>query len=234
MNTTKVETTQQLIQKANSQIILFTIPSATGDPMYKRIFTTLTVSALLASLLLFGAGCSKKNVVPPETAGSDADAAGGKNKYPLAEGGFSQERMPKVGTLDDKMGNNSSFADQQSDEYKRKHGRCSDNLFPVYFDFDQAGIRPDMVQVVTRNAEYLKTVPGKRVVIEGNSDERGTNEYNMALGERRAINVQQYLTNMGIDAGRMQTLSYGEEKPLFTGQDEEAYSGNRRVDFIIK
>jgi len=104
----------------------------------------------------------------------------------------------------------------------------------VYFDFDQAGIRPDMVQVVTRNAEFLKTVPGKRVVIEGNSDERGTNEYNMALGERRAINVQQYLSNVGIDAGRMQTLSYGEEKPLFTGQDEEAYSGNRRVDFIIK
>jgi peptidoglycan-associated lipoprotein len=56
----------------------------------------------------------------------------------------------------------------------------------------------------------------------------------MALGERRAINVQQYLSNMGIDAGRMQTLSDGEEKPLFTGQDEGAYSGNRRVDFILK
>ncbi len=204
--------------------------------MNKRIITTLTLSALLASFLLMGTGCSKKNVIPPENSGSEADAAGGKNiKYPLSEGSFSQDHLPKVGTLDDKqMGNSSSYADQQSDDFKRKHGRCSDNLFPVYFDFDQAGIRPDMVPVVTRNAEYLKTVPGKRVVIEGNSDERGTNEYNMALGERRAINVQQYLTNMGIDARHMQTLSYGEEKPLFTGQDEEAFSGNRRVDFVIK
>jgi peptidoglycan-associated lipoprotein len=204
--------------------------------MSKRIITTLTLSALLATFLFWGTGCSKKTVIPPEKTGSEADAAGGKNiKYPLSEGGFSQEHMPKVGTLDDKqMGNSGSYADQQSDEYKRKHGRCSENLFPVYFDFDQAGIRPDMIPVITRNAEYLKTIAGRRVVIEGNSDERGTNEYNMALGERRAINVQQYLTNMGIDARGMQTLSYGEEKPLFTGQDEEAYSGNRRVDFIIK
>ncbi|MBU1568636.1 MAG: peptidoglycan-associated lipoprotein Pal [Proteobacteria bacterium] len=204
--------------------------------MNKKNITILSLSALLVSFLLFGVGCSKKTVIPPENSGSEADAAGGKNfQYPLAEGSFSQENLPKAGTLDDKqMGNIGSYADQQSDEFKRNHGRCSDSLFPVYFDFDQAGIRPDMVQVVTRNAEYLRTVPGGRVVIEGNSDERGTNEYNMALGERRAINVQQYLTNMGIDARRMQTLSYGEEKPLFTGQDEEAFSGNRRVDLIIK
>jgi peptidoglycan-associated lipoprotein len=202
--------------------------------MNKRIFTTITISALLASFILLSSGCGKKTVIPPESTG-EGDAASKNIKYPLAEGGFSQDRLPKSGTLDDKqMGGVGSYADQQSDEYKRLHGRCSENLFPVYFDFDQAGIRSDMVQVVTRNAEYLKTVPGKRVVIEGNSDERGTNEYNMALGERRAINVQQYLTNMGIDARRMQTLSYGEEKPLFTGQDEDAYSGNRRVDFILK
>ena len=201
--------------------------------MNKRILTSLTCSVLMASFLLLGAGCSKKSVTPPET-GSDADAAGKNIKYPLSEGGYSQDRLPKTGTLDDKTGNMGSYADQQSDEYKRLHGRCSENLFPVYFDFDQAGIRPDMVQVVTRDAEYLKTVAGKRVVIEGNTDERGTNEYNMALGERRAINVQQYLTNMGIDAGRMQTLSYGKERPLFMGQDETAYSGNRRVDLILK
>ena len=203
--------------------------------MKTRLLTHISISTMLMCLLLLGVGCSKKSVNPPENTGAN-DAAGGKNiKYPLSEGGFSQDHLPKTGTLDDKqMANGGSYADQQSDDYKRLHGRCSENLFPVYFDFDQAGIRPDMVQVITRNAEYLKTVPGKWVVIEGNSDERGTNEYNMALGERRAINVQQYLTNMGIDAGRMQTLSYGEEKPLFTGQDEEAFSGNRRVDFILK
>lgn len=203
--------------------------------MKKGKITLLVFSLFITSLLFLGTGCSKKTVIPPENAGG-ADSAGGKNiAYPLAESGFSQDNLPKTGTLDDKQfSGNANFADSQSDEYKRLHGRCSENLFPVYFDFDQAGIRPDMVQVVTRNAEYLNKVPGGRIILEGNSDERGTNEYNMALGERRAINVQQYLTNMGIDAGRMQTLSYGEEKPLFLGQDENAYSGNRRVDLIIK
>ncbi len=204
--------------------------------MNKKLITTLTLSALMASLLLFGTGCSKKNVIPPESvAGSGSDGSGKNIKYPLAEGGYSQENMPREGTLDDKQfGNGNNNADNQSDEYKRKHGRCSDNLFPVYFDFDQAGIRSDMVQTVTNNAEYLKTIPGQMVVIEGNTDERGTNEYNLALGERRAMNVQQYLTNMGVDPRRMRTVSYGEEKPLFTGQDEEAYSGNRRADLIAK
>ena len=72
------------------------------------------------------------------------------------------------------------------------------------------------------------------MIIEGNSDDRGTNEYNLALGERRAINSRQYLINLGIAADRMRTLSYGEERPLFFNADEEAYSMNRRVDFIAK
>ncbi len=90
-----------------------------------------------------------------------------------------------------------SDADQQSDEYKRIHGRSSANLSPIYFDFDQAGVRPNMTDVLVRNAEYLRTIPGSMVIIEGNSDERGTNEYNLALGERRALNSRQYLINLG-------------------------------------
>jgi peptidoglycan-associated lipoprotein len=72
------------------------------------------------------------------------------------------------------------------------------------------------------------------VILEGNSDERGTNEYNLALGERRAINTRQYLINLGVAADRIRTLSYGEERPLFPGQDEDSYSMNRRVDFVVQ
>ena len=169
---------------------------------------------------------------------------GGKDiNYPKANGGgYSENSLPTEGSLDDQKtagqgGNGTSMmsdADQQSDEYKRIHGRCSDNLSPIYFDFDQAGVRPNMTEVLTANAEYLKSVPGTTVTIEGNSDERGTNEYNLALGERRAINSRQYLINLGIAADRMRTLSYGEERPLFLGQDEESYSMNRRVDFVAQ
>ena len=160
--------------------------------------------------------------------------------YPRADGGYSEDSLPTEGSLDDKNGfgqggtSMMSDADQQSNEYKRIHGRCSENLSPIYFDFDQAGVSPGMTEVLAANAEYLKSVPNAMVTIEGNSDERGTNEYNLALGERRAINSRQYLINLGIAADQMRTLSYGEERPLFEGRDEEAYGMNRRVDFIAQ
>lgn len=201
--------------------------------MKKRLSRTLAFSAVIGSLVLFGAGCGKKTIIPPDgSAGSEIP--GGKDiNYPMAEGGYSEDSLPREGSLDDSTGGGlMSAADQQSDEYKRIHGRSSENLSPIYFDFDQAGVSPGMTEVLITNAEYLKTIPDTRVTIEGNSDERGTNEYNLALGERRAINTRQYLINLGIAADRMRTLSYGEERPLFLGQDEDAYSMNRRVDFI--
>lgn len=213
--------------------------------MKKRLSRTLALSALIGSFLLFGVGCGKKTVIPPDSdqGATGSEMSGGKDiNYPLAEGGYSEENLPVEGTLDDsntfgQAGYDSEMmlpADQQSDEYKRMHGRSSANLSPIYFDFDQAGVRPGMTEILIQNAEYLKTIPGAMVVIEGNSDDRGTNEYNLALGERRAINSQQYLINLGIAADRMRTLSYGEERPLFFNQDEDAYSMNRRVDFIVK
>lgn len=208
--------------------------------MKKKLSKALTLSALIGTLLLFGAGCSKKNVIPPdsEPGSADSEMSGGKDiNYPMAEGSmYSEENMPTEGSLDDTSRSDQAGGgvDQQSDEYKRLHGRSSVGLSPIYFDFDQAGVRPDMTDVLVRNSDYLRTIPGIIVVLEGNSDERGTNEYNLALGERRAINAQQYLVNLGIDPRSMRTVSYGEEKPLFPGQDEDAYGMNRRVDFVVK
>ncbi len=212
--------------------------------MKKRLSRTLALtalSALVGSFLLFGAGCSKKTVMPPEGAGSDM-SGGTDINYPKASGGYSEDSLPTEGTLDDQKGSGQagsgtsmmSDADQQSDEYKRLHGRCSANLSPIYFDFDQAGVRPNMTEVLAANAEYLKSIPGTMVTIEGNTDERGTNEYNLALGERRAINTRQYMINLGIPGDNIRTLSYGEERPLFMGHDEDAYSMNRRADFIAQ
>ena len=208
--------------------------------MKKSFSRNLALSALIGSFLLFGAGCGKKTVIPPDGQSSiGTEMTGGKDiNYPRADGEFSEDSLPVVGNLDDSIApdqiSNGLEADQQSDEYKRIHGRSSANLSPIYFDFDQAGVSPGMAEILISNAEYLKTIPQSVVIIEGNSDERGTNEYNLALGERRAINSRQYLINLGIAADRMRTLSYGEERPLFLTQDEEAYSMNRRVDFVVK
>jgi peptidoglycan-associated lipoprotein len=202
--------------------------------MKTSIHTTLVLSALLGSLLMVG-GCGKKNVIPPDSQTDGAMSGGTDINYPVAQGGYSEDNLPAEGTLDDSGGIGMGLsADMQSDEYKRTHGRSSENLFPIYFDFDQAGVRPDMTDVLAQNAEYLISIPGVRVVIQGNCDERGTSEYNLALGERRAINTQQYLLNLGIDTDRMRTVSFGEEQPLFIGQDEESYGYNRRVDFVIE
>lgn len=207
--------------------------------MKKKIVSTLALSVIVGTFVLFSSGCSKKNVIPPMSdagiGGSDM-SAGKDITYPMAEGGYSEDTMPAEGSLDDTAMSGGSgmglSADQQSDEYKRLHGRSSENLSPIYFDFDQAGVRPDMTDVLIRNANHLNSFPGTIVVIEGNCDDRGTNEYNLALGERRAINAQLYLLNLGVDPERMRTVSYGEEKPLFPDQNEEAYSLNRRVDFV--
>ena len=111
-------------------------------------------------------------------------------------------------------------------------GRTSGPMLPVYFDFDKSDIRADQVERVENNAAFLKknTV---RIRIEGNCDERGTNEYNLALGERRAQSAKKYLVNLGVDDARLDTVSWGEEKALLFGHDEISWAQNRRDDFVI-
>ena len=124
--------------------------------------------------------------------------------------------------------------DNESVAYKKKHGRSSTQLRPVYFDFDKSNIRNDQVPYIEHNAEYLKSNVASKLLIEGNCDEQGTNEYNLALGERRAMNAKKFLIKLGVDSSRMRTVSYGEERPLFTGSEESDYSYNRRDDFILE
>jgi len=107
-------------------------------------------------------------------------------------------------------------------------------LESVYFDFDKSNIRGDASQVLQNNATLLKNAQGIKVRIEGNCDERGTNDYNMALGERRANSARDYLVNLGVDKNLLITVSYGEEKPICTEQNEACWSKNRRVDFIVE
>jgi len=104
---------------------------------------------------------------------------------------------------------------------------------PVYFDFDKSFIRPEYRPTLTEKAEFLKDNPNVHIRIEGNCDERGTNEYNLALGERRAESAKGFLASLGISPDRIETISYGEERPLAAGHNEDSWSQNRRDDFVI-
>ena len=106
-------------------------------------------------------------------------------------------------------------------------------LQPVYFDFDQSFIRDEAKAVMKANAEWLKAHPQSNIKIEGNCDERGTREYNQALGQRRAANAKKYLTDMGISGRRILLVSYGKEKPACTESTESCLQKNRRDEFVV-
>ena len=108
------------------------------------------------------------------------------------------------------------------------------NLKDVYFDFDKSDIRPPDAKILDANAAWLKTRGNDLVLIEGHCDERGTNEYNLALGERRARATMNYLLAQGLPAGRITIISYGKERPVCSEHAESCWARNRRAHFLVK
>lgn len=114
------------------------------------------------------------------------------------------------------------------------HAAAVAPLDDVYFSFDRSDLSPDAQAQLKANATWLSANSGENVVLEGNCDERGTTEYNMALGERRAVSSKEYLVSIGVNPSRVSTISYGEERPLDPGHNETAWAKNRRVHFRVK
>jgi len=108
-----------------------------------------------------------------------------------------------------------------------------EELLTVYFGFNTSELSDEIRQALSNNAEYMRIHPDIRVQIEGHCDERGSTEYNLALGERRALSVKQYLSKIGVDPNRMEIISYGEERPADMGSSEQAYEHNRRAEFRV-
>ena len=103
----------------------------------------------------------------------------------------------------------------------------------VYFDFDSSNLTPEAQRVVEAHAQYLFNNPGMAVVLEGHADERGTREYNLALGERRAAAARDYLLAQGVDPARIKVISYGKERPAMAGSNEESWAKNRRAATVL-
>ena len=140
------------------------------------------------------------------------------------------DEMVKPSTDSAAMGKEESL---ESEPIGISEGRTSEGMLPVYFDFDSSDIRQDQVSRIEGNGDFLKAKMDTNIRIEGNTDPRGTNEYNMALGERRAQSAKKYLVNLGVDEARLSTVSFGEERLLMHGHDELSWAQNRRDDFVI-
>lgn len=174
---------------------------------------TLKLMCLLALTLLLAAGCAK-----PATDTSDIP----EEACEVTEGAPVVEEVP-------------SFSDEPVVEPIATpvvEPVAMPVLAPIYFEFDQHTLSDTARETLQENMRYMQANPAATIVIEGHCDERGSDEYNLALGERRAIAAQQYLISMGIAPERVRTISYGEEKPVDLASTEIAWAKNRRAEFV--
>lgn len=129
----------------------------------------------------------------------------------------------------------SQMSDEEREQLEARDPGFADSgaLEDVHFDFDKSDLTDSAREILSRNSEWIVANPSVKVQVEGHCDERGTEEYNLALGERRANSVKNYLTSMGVEGDRIYTISYGEELPVDPQHDEGAWAQNRRAHFLV-
>ena len=178
--------------------------------------------ALVALVL---SGCAPSTAAKPEMTASKpaAPAAAGTSSQGQGEGqrGTGSESSTAPGSLEALRQGQSSATPGSSP------------LKDIFFEFDRYDLRADARDTLKGNADWLKRNPGARIEIEGHCDDRGTNEYNLALGAKRAQAAKDYLATLGVSADRLSTISYGEEIPVCKEQNESCWSRNRRDRFVI-
>ena len=190
----------------------------------------LMIWMALPALLVFLYGCPKKKpATPPADLNVETTTVPAPPSTPTTQPQDVQQPAAPPVTNDQKEDAlTSSDMAVVNDELKRR-GFSPD----VYFDYDESNLSDDTRDKLSRNADLLKSNPQFAVTIEGHADSRGTSEYNLALGERRANAVRDYITSLGIDASRLRTISYGKERPVCTEEVESCWSQNRRAHLVI-
>ena len=191
----------------------------------KRISIVLPVIFLTA--LIFTNGCLKK------VSTSQLDESGTNSAEVISEAGKSEPI--NGGDLIAIAEPSTPSADvYEGSPAGEKSLSSNKDIKDIFFDFDEYIIREDSRSTLQHNASVIKSKKVKRVIIEGHSDERGTNEYNLALGESRAQSTKRYLTALGISPNNISTISYGEEKPFCSDQNEDCWQQNRRAHFVVQ
>ncbi|SNB46886.1 peptidoglycan-associated lipoprotein Pal [Geobacter sp. DSM 9736] len=178
-----------------------------------------------ACTLALSAGCAKKEMI---RADEQASATA-----PSAKGQPDPSALPPTAVAEEGIspGTVGETPLAERDDLRAEQLRT---LEAVYFSFDSFTLTKEARDILYRNAGWLEKNPQVNVQLEGHTDERGSGEYNLALGEKRALSAQKYLRTLGIAEDRLSVISYGEEKPAASGHDETAWSRNRRVEFVIK
>ncbi|MCJ7614983.1 MAG: peptidoglycan-associated lipoprotein Pal [Desulfobacterales bacterium] len=193
--------------------------------MKKKLWICVALLLVIPGLLMV-TSCAKKAVIDTTQADEAAKLAAEKAK---------QEEIARQRAIDEKR----RIEDEKlrTEEAARREIIAARNLFMnenIYFDFDKYNLKSEAQEVLKRKAEWLRNNPGESIIIEGHCDERGTNEYNLALGDRRAQSAKNFIVDLGIAESRLTTISYGEERPADPRQNQDAWSKNRRDQFVIE
>lgn len=185
-----------------------------------KLFPVLTLAMALAA-------CSPRVAQPPPLE---------ELEPPDAESAFSGDLGPQVFdnfSEGDTQGLDPFGGDEPVTNLRGLDWRSDPNLEAIYFDYDRYDLSPEARSALLKNADYLRSNPRLKVQIEGHCDERGTDAYNEALGENRALAVREYLIQLGIESNRLNPMSYGELMPAVDGTNESAWRWNRRAEFKV-
>jgi peptidoglycan-associated lipoprotein len=178
--------------------------------------------ALVLLVLFFVPSCTKKTISSePATTISAEEEARRRAEEEARQKALREEDL-KEESIGEKMGEERVASESSAFENE-----------DIYFEFDSIRLTPEAQEILTKKADWLRENPQATVTIEGHCDNRGTNEYNLALGEGRAQSAKAFLTDLGINPSRLNTISYGEERPINPDQTEEAWALNRRGHFVI-
>jgi peptidoglycan-associated lipoprotein len=195
--------------------------------MRRNTWVILAMLLVIPGLLLT-TSCAKKQVQTETAVEEPAEETVVEEDTAAEEEAARQAEMERQKALE---------AERLAEEEAKRVAMMALNMFQsedLYFDFDSSVLKPMSQEVLQRKADWMNENMDATVIIEGHCDERGTAAYNLALGERRADSAKDFLVNLGIAADRVTTISYGEEKPVDPGHNEEAWAKNRRAHFVVE
>lgn len=186
---------------------------------------------ILAMVWVVG-GCAKK-VMAPEVEGAAGAGAGADTGATIAEKSTAPSAGSGAGAAGGSTGGDFGGAPMDNQVARSLDFQPTTDLGDVYFAFDKYDLSDASRKTLQKNADWLKQHPDIKVQIEGHCDERGTSNYNLGLGERRAVSTKKFLATLGVDEGRQYTISYGKEKPVCFEHKESCWQQNRRAHFLV-
>ena len=185
---------------------------------------TIMALAFVLLVVFFVPSCTKKTISSEPATTTTAEEEADRRAEEEARQKALKEEDLKEESISEQRERAEELAASEKSEFENED---------IYFEFDSIRLTPEAQEILAEKAKWLRANPQATVTIEGHCDSRGTNEYNLALGEGRAQSAKSFLTDLGIEASRLNTISYGEERPIDPAQTEEAWALNRRGHFVI-